>query len=147
MKDCIFCKIISGKSLCWKVYEDDLVIAFFDKFPAVEGHTIIAPKKHFESIYDIPDKYLERIAKICKKLAIHYKKALGIKAINIIHGSGKEAQQDVFHFHFHIIPRKDAQNDNFKMHYDPKDEEISKNFNLILKKIKDHPDFKKIKKE
>ena len=144
MDNCLFCKIIKGELPCWKVYEDDLVVAFFDKFPAVEGHTLVVPKKHFKDIYDIQDIYLKRIVIVCKKLALHYKKVLNVKAVNIIHGSGKEAQQDIFHFHFHLIPRKDSKKDNFKMSYIPKDKEISKDFDLILKKIRDHPDFKKI---
>ena len=80
-------------------------------------------------------------------MSLHYKKALGIKAVNLIHGSGKEAQQDVFHFHMHIIPRSDAENDNFKMHYDPKHKEIVNKFGPILKKIKEHPGFKDLKSD
>ncbi len=136
MEDCIFCKIIAGKSQCWKVYEDDLVIAFFDIYPACEGHTLVVPKKHYKNIYDVPEKYLKRIMVVCKKLAIHYKKTLGVKAVNLIHGSGKDAQQDVFHFHFHLIPRKDSKKDNFKLYYDPKHKELADKFETILEKIK-----------
>ncbi len=145
MKDCIFCKIIENKSKSWKVYEDDLVVAFFDVYPSVEGHTLVVPKKHFENIYDITEDYLQRVITVCKKLALHYKKSLGIKAINLIHGSGKEAQQDVFHFHMHIIPRKDSKRDNFKMSYKPVHKKISSEFDIILKKIREHPDFKNLK--
>jgi histidine triad (HIT) family protein len=136
MKNCIFCKIISKKSPCWKIYEDDLVIAFLDIYPACEGHTLVVPKKHYKDIYDIPEIYLERIVSVCKRLAIQYKKTLGVKAVNLVHGSGKDAQQDVFHFHFHIIPRRDAKKDNFIMHYDPKHKELANKFETIMKKIK-----------
>jgi len=145
MENCIFCKIINGELPSWKVYEDDLVIAFFDIYPAVEGHTLVVPKKHFKDIYDIPEKYIERIASVCKKISLHYKKSLGVNAVNLIHGSGKNAQQDVFHFHVHIIPRYDAKKDNFKISYNPKNKEIADKFDLILKKIKEHKDFKSLK--
>ncbi|MFH1365380.1 MAG: HIT family protein [archaeon] len=134
-EDCIFCKIVNGESPCWKVYEDDKVLAFFDVYPATEGHTLVIPKKHFENIYDVPEDYLKSIISACKKISLYYKKK-GIKSVNLIHGSGKNAQQDVFHFHFHIVPRKDAKKDNFKMSYSPKDKEISKNFDSLLSKFK-----------
>ena len=47
MEDCLFCKIIEGKLPSEKVYEDAAVFAFLDVFPASEGHTLVAPKKHF----------------------------------------------------------------------------------------------------
>ena len=53
MEDCIFCKIIAGKVPSYKVYEDDAVFAFLDVFPASEGHTLVAPKKHFSSFTDM----------------------------------------------------------------------------------------------
>ena len=52
-ENCLFCKIISGEIPSKKVYEDDAVCAFLDIYPASEGHTLIAPKKHFNSFTDI----------------------------------------------------------------------------------------------
>ncbi len=133
-KDCIFCKIVSGEKPCWKVYEDDLVIAFFDINPAAEGHILVAPKKHFENIFDIEEEYLERVVSVCKKLSLGLKKAFGVKNINLIHGTGKYAQQDVFHFHMHIWPRKAG--DKINLHYKPK-LAVRKDFDKLLKRIRD----------
>ena len=52
-EDCLFCKIISGKIPSNKVYEDDAVFAFLDIYPASEGHTLVAPKKHFSNFTDM----------------------------------------------------------------------------------------------
>jgi histidine triad (HIT) family protein len=133
MKDCIFCKIVNNESHCWKVYEDKLVIAIFDIYPATEGHILVLPKEHYKNIYDIPEHLIAHISKVCKKIALNLKKTLGIQAINLIHGSGKAAQQDIFHFHMHVVPRK--KDDNFKLHYDPK-LEIKQKFDELLNKIK-----------
>lgn len=46
IKDCIFCKICMEKAPSYTVYEDDMVKAFFDIYPASEGHTLVVPKKH-----------------------------------------------------------------------------------------------------
>ena len=135
MVDCIFCKIASGEAKSWKVYEDDLVIAFFDINPEALGHVLIAPKKHFQDIYDIEEKYIERIASVSKKVAIALKKSLGVNDVNLIHGSGKNAQQDVFHFHMHVWPRYEK--DTIKLHYDPL-LDLRDQFDEVLEKIKKH---------
>ena len=73
---CIFCQIVSKESPSWTVYQDELVSAFFDYFPASEGHLLIVPNKHYENIFDIPEDTLAHLAKISKKLALSYKKIL-----------------------------------------------------------------------
>ena len=73
---CIFCQIVSKESPSWTVYQDELVSAFFDYFPASEGHLLIVPNKHYENIFDIPEDTLAHLAKISKKLALAYKKTL-----------------------------------------------------------------------
>jgi histidine triad (HIT) family protein len=133
MTKCVFCKIVAGKSKCWNVYEDDLVLAFFDINPEAPGHTLVVPKKHFKDIYDVEDKYLERIALVCKRIALIYKKSLGIDEINLIHGSGKNAQQDVFHFHIHIWPRNKGE--SVKLKYKIRKEIVS-DFDKLLAKIR-----------
>ena len=133
MEDCIFCKIIKGEAKSWKVYEDDLVTAFFDINVASEGHTLIVPKKHYENIYDIPERELCELMKVTKKLAVKYKDKLKINNVQILHSSGKEAQQDVFHFHLHLVPRHkgDDLDLSYKSH-----SELNKNFDKLLEKLK-----------
>ena len=105
MDNCIFCKIINGEIPAKKIYEDDIVICFLDINPVKTGHTLIIPKKHFENIFDCDDLYLSEVIKAVKLIANHYK-SLGFKAVNILNASGKEAEQSVFHLHFHILPKK-----------------------------------------
>ena len=44
--DCIFCKIVKGDIPSYKIYEDDLIMAFLDVNPVFPGHTLIIPKEH-----------------------------------------------------------------------------------------------------
>ncbi|MEM3695875.1 MAG: HIT family protein [Candidatus Bathyarchaeia archaeon] len=132
---CIFCKIVKGLEPSWTVYEDKLVKAFLDINPANEGHTLIIPKKHYENIYEIPDKELKRIIIVAKELAKLYKRALSANAINILHASGKEAQQDVFHFHIHLVPRYERDGLNLWYRLKPK---VKADFDETLQKIKQH---------
>ncbi|MEA3378408.1 MAG: HIT family protein [Nanoarchaeota archaeon] len=115
MEDCIFCKIVKKESPSWKVYEDELVMAIFDIYPATEGHILVIPKNHYKDIYDIPENLIGHITKVCKRVALNLKKTLGVQAVNLIHGSGKSAQQDVFHFHMHVVPRKKMMTLNYIM--------------------------------
>jgi len=132
-RDCVFCRIVKGIEPSWTVYEDDLIKAFLDINPASEGHTLIIPKEHYETIYTIPDRELKRIIVVAKKLAKVYRKALQVNAVNILHASGREAQQDVFHFHIHLVPRRE--NDGLNLWYESK-RRIRVEFDKTLRKIK-----------
>ena len=118
--DCIFCKIVKGEIPSYKIYEDDLVYVFLDINPIAEGHALVIPKKHYENIYDTPEKVLERINVIAKKMALLFQEKLGVNAVNVLNASGKEAQQSVFHLHYHIVPRFDDDGLDLWFHGTPK---------------------------
>jgi len=102
---CIFCEIVADRAASYTVYEDEHVRAFLDIHPVSSGHTLIVPKEHYENIYDIPEQELEHIAAAAKRLALLYRSRLGAEAANLLQSSGRTAQQEVFHFHMHLIPR------------------------------------------
>ena len=107
MSDCIFCKIVEGSMPCYKIYEDEYALAFLDISKDCYGHTLVVPKKHFENVLDCDEEYLSKVMIAVKKVANHYVNNCGFKGVNILNASGVEAQQSVFHLHFHILPRKD----------------------------------------
>lgn len=114
MDNCIFCQVARGESPSWKVYENEDVYAFLDINPVSRYHTLIIPKKHFVNIFDIPEFELQAVIAVVRKLARLYKEKLGINHIQIVSSSGAEAQQDVFHIHFHIVPRRHADGQNIQ---------------------------------
>ena len=132
MKDCIFCQISQGKIKSWKVYENEHVYAFLDINPVNEYHTLVIPKKHYRDIFDIPEFELKEVISVVKLLTSLYKEKLGIENIQIITNSGSEAQQDVFHIHFHIVPRykEDGQDINWKPRIELRD-----NFEKNIKRL------------
>ena len=105
VENCVFCRIGRGEGASWTVYEDDLLKAFLDIHPITEGHTLLIPKAHYEDLYDIPDRLLEHLVVAAKTLAHTYRERLGVTAVNLLHASGRAAQQSVFHFHLHLVPR------------------------------------------
>ena len=66
---------------------------------------LIIPKKHYENIFDIPEKDLKNLMGTIKKISNKLKDNWNVQGINILHASGKAAQQSVLHFHIHLIPR------------------------------------------
>lgn len=105
MDKCIFCKIVKGEAKSWKVFENEHVYVFLDIHPMNKYHTLVIPKKHYVNIFDIPDDELREVISAVRKVVKLYEEKIGIKNVQIINSSGSEAQQDVFHLHFHIAPR------------------------------------------
>jgi len=98
-----------------------------------EYHTLVIPKKHSENIFDIPEAELLAVVTVVKNLVGLYERQLGINNIQIINSSGPEAQQDVFHMHFHIVPRKKGDNQDVKWTTHP---EWVEKFDRLLERIK-----------
>ena len=53
MSDCLFCKIAGGEIPSQKVYEDELVYAFYDIDPQAPTHFLVIPKAHIASCGEI----------------------------------------------------------------------------------------------
>ncbi len=111
MKDnaCIFCRIAQKQVPANLVYEDEKALAFLDIRPLNEGHTLVMPKAHYETIFDIPQELITYLHGITKQVAIAVKKATKADGISIIQQNGKAASQEVFHLHIHVIPRYEGQ--------------------------------------
>lgn len=111
MKDnaCIFCRIAQKQVPANLVYEDEKALAFLDIRPLNEGHTLVIPKAHYETIFDIPQELITYLHGITKRVAIAVKKATKADGISIIQQNGKAASQEVFHLHVHVIPRYEGQ--------------------------------------
>jgi histidine triad (HIT) family protein len=103
--DCIFCKIIARTAEALIIYEDDRTISFLGLNPTVPGHSAVVPKVHYADIYSIPDDVLASLISSCKMHALRWRERLGATGVNIINASGIDAEQSVFHFHFHLLPR------------------------------------------
>lgn len=106
MENCIFCKIIAGEIPGMKIYEDEYTYAFLDIAKDVDGHTLVIPKKHSESLLECDSETLGHVMDSVKKISSHYVKNCGYEGVNLFNCTNECAGQSVFHFHMHIIPRK-----------------------------------------
>ena len=102
--DCLFCKIINGEIPSKKVYENEMVYAFYDIDPQAPEHVIIVPKEHIKSANEITAdnaKYISAVWEAVPEIA----NQLGIAAdgYRVVSNCGANAGQTVFHLHFHIL--------------------------------------------
>ena len=104
--DCLFCAIAAGEIPCFKVYEDDVVLACLDINPFATGHVLVIPKAHSQGLLDADDATLAAVIVRVKKVAAHLKEGLGCDGFNILQNNGEAAGQTVRHLHFHIVPRR-----------------------------------------
>lgn len=128
----MFCKIINGEMPCHKIYEDEETLAFLDINPASKGHTLIIPKKHYVNIHDVDEETLNFIMKTTKKMSAKLKQKLNASGINIVNASGKDAQQSVFHIHFHVVPRYEGDGLDLWFHGRKSDEPDFDELRLLL---------------
>ncbi|RLG70529.1 MAG: HIT family protein [Methanobacteriota archaeon] len=102
---CIFCKIVAGELPSTKVYEDEKTLAFMDINPVNPGHTLLIPKKHVETIYELDEETGKAVMSTLIKLVRAVKKATNCQGVTIHQANEKAANQVVPHLHIHIIPR------------------------------------------
>lgn len=101
----VFCKIIKGEIPSAKVYEDDDVLAILDISQATRGHTLVMPKKHYDSFLSCPKELMAKVYAVAQRIGQADMAVLGAKGVNILTNCGEAAGQSVPHFHVHVIPR------------------------------------------
>lgn len=96
----LFTKIIQGQIPSYKIYEDDLTMAFLDIKPHQLGHTLVVPKIEVGSFQDLPAEYLDRVFVNAQKIAKAIEKATNCKRVGLmVQGFGIPE-----HFHLHVCP-------------------------------------------
>jgi histidine triad (HIT) family protein len=103
---CIFCQIVSRKSPSSIVYEDDRHIAFLDIFPFSKGHTLVCPKAHGETIWDMKEDEIADLFQVASKVSRAVVGAVGADGFRFVQNNGEAANQVVAHVHVHVIPVK-----------------------------------------
>ena len=101
LDNCPFCTLYPGRIIA----ETALTFTFRDSFPVSPGHTLIIPRRHvasFFEIYEIERKELMLALDIAKQTLDIEKNPDGY---NIGINNGPAAGQTVPHLHIHLIPR------------------------------------------
>jgi histidine triad (HIT) family protein len=136
MTECIFCKIVEGTVKSFKLNENKDCLAFLDLFPCTKGHVLCIPKKHYETIDEMPEEELKELIVFTQKTGTAVKKAMKVNGFNLLQSNHSDAGQVIPHVHFHIIPRTKEDNLSFEnKRIEEKTELLEKTLEKIKKEI------------
>jgi histidine triad (HIT) family protein len=100
---CLFCKIATGDQAARMVFEDEISLAFLDHRPVFPGHCLLIPRKHYETLSDLPENLIAPFFKNTQLLARAIES--GMDAHGTLVAMNNRVSQSVPHLHVHIVPR------------------------------------------
>jgi histidine triad (HIT) family protein len=104
---CIFCRIADRDIPSPLLWEDNDVVAFNDLHPKAPVHILIIPRKHIGSLNDMSDEDMIIVGKISYVASLLAAKAgLTEDGWRLVCNCGKNAGQEVFHLHYHLLGGK-----------------------------------------
>jgi histidine triad (HIT) family protein len=103
VSDCAFCSIVQGDTDAHLVFEDDVSLAFLDNRPLFPGHSLLVPREHHETIWDLPDDLLATLIANARLLSGAIREAMGAQGAFV--AANNVVSQSVPHFHVHLVPR------------------------------------------
>jgi diadenosine tetraphosphate (Ap4A) HIT family hydrolase len=104
---CLFCKDPRGVSL-----QHELAFSARDSYPASPGHTLVIPRRHVASFFDLTTDEVAACMLLIKEEKKRLDKEFNPDGYNIGVNVGPAAGQSVLHVHIHIIPRYNGDVEN-----------------------------------
>jgi histidine triad (HIT) family protein len=101
---CTFCDVVSGQIRSVIVFEDQDCLGFLDQRPLFPGHSLLVPKRHFETLIDLPDKLVNSLFSSAKLLTSAVQNACHAEGSFV--AINNKVSQSVPHLHVHIVPRR-----------------------------------------
>lgn len=99
MKDCIFC------NLSKVIVNGQYAYSRLDEFPVSKGHSLVIPKRHVKTIWELTDEELKDLYTIMIQTKNRIEELYKPDGFNIGINEGEAAGQTVEHLHIHLIPR------------------------------------------
>lgn len=104
MVPCLFCRIAARETAAAAVLDDADVFAFLDHRPLFPGHCLLIPKRHVETLADLPDELLEPLFRAARRLALAVEQAMEAEGTFV--AMNNKVSQSVPHLHVHVVPRR-----------------------------------------
>ena len=102
--DCPFCRLEKSRIRL----ESEFAAAIPDGFPVTEGHTLVVPKRHVASLFDLPDEEQAAVWRLVAQVRAKLMAELKPDGFNVGVNDGPAAGQTVMHAHVHVIPRRNG---------------------------------------
>jgi diadenosine tetraphosphate (Ap4A) HIT family hydrolase len=104
-KPCPFCEIAADQNHSRIITQNQHAFVICDGFPVSDGHTLIIPKQHIGSYFDLSADQKQAMLELLELSKIELDKTLKPHGYNIGINDGSAAGQTVPHCHMHLIPR------------------------------------------
>ena len=101
--NCVFCNIIKDNKEI--LFESDLCVAFYDGCPVNKGHTLIIPKRHCETYFDLTENEIQDMFRLSQKVKAHLDEQYHPDGYNVGFNCKEAGGQTIMHAHMHVIPR------------------------------------------
>lgn len=100
---CRFCAIVAGDDPAAVVFDDDVSVAFLDHRPLFEGHALVVPRQHLETLWDLPADLVGPLFANVRLLSLAVRDAMGAEGTFV--AANNVVSQSVPHLHVHVVPR------------------------------------------
>jgi diadenosine tetraphosphate (Ap4A) HIT family hydrolase len=100
--DCPFCRLERNRIRL----EGGFAVAVLDGFPVTQGHTLVIPRRHVASLFELPDEEQAAVWKLVAQVRALLVAELRPDGFNVGLNDGTSAGQTVMHAHIHVIPRR-----------------------------------------
>ena len=103
MTGCRFCAVEAGTAPAHIVAEGEATLAFLDHRPVFPGHTLLIPRRHIETLVDLPDDLIGPVFTDARRIAAALEDGFGAHGTFV--AMNNRISQSVPHLHVHIVPR------------------------------------------
>jgi histidine triad (HIT) family protein len=100
----VFCRVIGGEVAAHIVFTDDVSVAFLDHRPLFPGHCLLAPRRHHETLADLPADIVGPFFSTAQRLAGAVESAMDADGTFV--ALNNKVSQSVPHLHLHVVPRR-----------------------------------------
>ncbi len=101
--DCVFCSIVSGETSADVVLDEPDLVAFLDRRPVFKGHVLLVPRRHVDTLLDLPADLHATLLGAARRLAAAAVEGLGAQGSFV--AMNNVVSQSVPHLHVHVVPR------------------------------------------
>ena len=103
LKDCIFCNLDNSRI----EKENSFALSFKDLYPVTSGHTLVIPKRHTQSFFDLTGEEKKAMLELLESQRSDLMKSdKSITGFNIGVNDGTDSGQTIMHCHIQLIPRR-----------------------------------------
>lgn len=108
VRGCPFCELNATDV----VAASEFAVAFRDRYPVSEHHSLVIPRRHVASLFELDDEELAAVWVLVAEVRRSLAEEFGVEAFNVGLNDGVAAGQTVLHAHVHVIPRADGDSDD-----------------------------------